>query len=109
MVSPAVGRFIGPQRSDWIRARRRGGVLVVGRATAECLRLLTVRLRRLLSVSGTELAAKTALTMVLFSRAGYLAPLIAINVVHLLGLAVVYRLVMYTPSRESLPHRPAEV
>jgi len=69
----------------------------------------TVRLRQLLTVSGIEFAAKTALTMILFSRAGYLAPVIAINLVHLLGLGVAYRRLMNAPSSAPLPSRPAEV
>jgi hypothetical protein len=65
----------------------------------------TVRLRQLLTVSGIELTAKVVVTMSLFSELGYLAPLVAINAIHVLGLAVAYRRLMPTPPAQSI-HPP---
>lgn len=48
-------------------------------------------LRPLVRVAALELTAKLLLTFVLFSRFGILAPLIAINVTHLCGIAWAYR------------------
>lgn len=50
----------------------------------------TVRLRGLIAISGVEFAAKLALTVMLFPRLGYLAPLAALNIVHICGVAWAY-------------------
>lgn len=49
-----------------------------------------VRLRALVWISLVEVAGKLALTVALFDWAGYLAPLIAINVMHVGGVALGY-------------------
>ena len=49
-----------------------------------------VRLRALIVVTFVEVAGKVALTVALFPWIGYLAPLVAINVVHLSGIALGY-------------------
>jgi len=50
-----------------------------------------VRLRTLNIAAATEVGAKIVLLLALFSVAGYYSPLIAINVVHLCGVAFLYR------------------
>jgi O-antigen/teichoic acid export membrane protein len=49
-----------------------------------------VRLRSLIVVTFVEVAGKVALTVALFPWLGYLAPLVAINIVHLGGIALGY-------------------
>jgi len=49
-----------------------------------------VRLRALITVSGIELLVKLALTIALFPRLGFLAPLAALNIVHICGIAWAY-------------------
>jgi O-antigen/teichoic acid export membrane protein len=50
-----------------------------------------VRLAPLLAIMGIELAAKVALMAVLAPASGFAAPLIAINLTHLLGIAWAYQ------------------
>jgi O-antigen/teichoic acid export membrane protein len=54
----------------------------------------TGRLRRLLPLMATEVLEKIVLTAAMIGSLGLLAPLIAINVVHALGLAYGYRYAM---------------
>lgn len=49
-----------------------------------------VKMRALLLVSGFEFCAKLLLTVLLFPRVSFLAPIIAINVVHIFGMALGY-------------------
>lgn len=49
-----------------------------------------VRLRALIVVTFVEVAGKVALTVALFPWLGYLAPLVAINLVHMSGVALGY-------------------
>jgi membrane protein EpsK len=49
-----------------------------------------VRMQPLLIVAGVEWGAKLALMILLFPTVGYIAPLIAINMVHLCGVAIAY-------------------
>jgi O-antigen/teichoic acid export membrane protein len=51
----------------------------------------TLRLKSLLQVAGLEVLGKLALSLILFPRIGYLAPLAAINIIHAGGLFVLYR------------------
>lgn len=68
--------------------------------------LAVVRLKSLLIVSGVELIAKLSLTLLLLPQTGYLAPLIALNVVHLAGAALAYRHLLLSAGKE-LPDRAA--
>jgi O-antigen/teichoic acid export membrane protein len=47
-------------------------------------------LRPLIRVAGAELVIKLVLILVLFNQVGYLAPLIAISVTHICGIAIAY-------------------
>lgn len=49
-----------------------------------------LKLRGLVTVSGIEVIGKLTLTLVLFPKFGYLAPLIAISAVHIAGIAYAY-------------------
>jgi hypothetical protein len=42
-------------------------------------------------IACVEVAARLALTVALYPRFGYLAPLVALNVVHLCGIATAYQ------------------
>jgi len=53
-----------------------------------------VRLKSLNTIAGLELIGKLVLTLVLFPRVGYLAPLIAISAIHVGGIAFAYRLMI---------------
>jgi O-antigen/teichoic acid export membrane protein len=49
------------------------------------------RFRLWTGIACVEVAARLALTVALYPRFGYLAPLVALNVVHLCGIAVAYQ------------------
>jgi O-antigen/teichoic acid export membrane protein len=51
----------------------------------------TVKLKRLNIVAGIEVMGKLLLIFLLFPKLSYLAPLIAVNVVHIGGVALAYR------------------
>jgi hypothetical protein len=50
-----------------------------------------LNLRPLNILQAVELGSKIIITFILFPYTGYLAPLIAINIVHILGVAIWYR------------------
>lgn len=52
---------------------------------------VTLRLRPLVAIMSVELTAKIALIVALVGSVGFLAPLAAINITHLLGVAWAYR------------------
>lgn len=61
----------------------------------------TVRLGSLIRVSAAELAGKLLLTVLLFPRLGYVAPLLAVNLVHAGGIAWAYRRLVH--ARRTVP------
>jgi hypothetical protein len=52
---------------------------------------VTLRLRPLVAIMSVELTAKIALIATLVGTVGFLAPLAAINITHVLGTAWAYR------------------
>jgi hypothetical protein len=62
----------------------------------------TVRLEPYLRIAAVELAGKLILTTILFPWTGYLAPLIAVSVVHVLGVAAAYRRLALVPPDEGI-------
>lgn len=60
-----------------------------------------VRLAALNRAVGVELAARVAIAIGLFPLMGYLAPLVAVNVAHVSGVAVLYRRIVPKPRTES--------
>jgi hypothetical protein len=62
----------------------------------------TVRLEPYLRIAAVELAGKLILTTILFPWTGYLAPLIAVSAVHVLGVAAAYRRLALVPPDEGI-------
>jgi O-antigen/teichoic acid export membrane protein len=89
-----VELWVGPEHAPRSRlAYLLAGGAVVWLASARLpavFALSMVRLRALIVLASVELAGKLALTWVLFPWAGFLAPLVAINLVHLAGVAPGY-------------------
>lgn len=89
-----VELWVGPEHAPQSRlAYVLAGGAVVWLAAARLpaiYALSMVRLRALMVVALVEVAGKLGLTWVLFPWLGYLAPLVAINLVHLAGVAAAY-------------------
>ena len=68
------------------------GILWMGLARLpSSLSYALARLRLWNSLSFIEVAARLGLTVVLYPRFGYLSPLVALNIVHICGIAVAYQ------------------
>jgi hypothetical protein len=65
----------------WLGAARLPAVFAYG----------TVQLGQLIKVAGIEVICKVLLTFLLYPRMGFVAPLAAINAVHLGGIFLLYR------------------
>jgi O-antigen/teichoic acid export membrane protein len=90
-----IALWVGPEHAPAERASYwlAGGAifwLTVSRP-AMVVALAMVRLSPLLLIMAAELATKIALTAAFAERAGYAAPLFAINLTHLLGIAWAYQ------------------
>lgn len=89
-----VGLWVGFDRvpeSHWAYVLAGGAVFWLGMSRLQSVFAYSlVRLEPLVRLSAIELAMKLVLTFVLFHYVGFLAPLIAINVVYLCGVAYAY-------------------
>lgn len=90
-----VAAWVGaPQAPDrpWAYALAGAAVFWLGVARLPAvLAFATVSLGGLLRVAGIEAAGRLVLILLLFPRAGYLAPMLATNIVHAGGVAWAYR------------------
>ena len=96
LLGPVVVRlWVGAENAPdapWAYVLAGGAVFwLVGARTPAIFAFSLLRLRGLNLAAGIEVTAKLALLLALFPVAGYYSPLIAINVVHLGGVALLYR------------------
>jgi O-antigen/teichoic acid export membrane protein len=89
-----VGLWIGhgeaPQNA-WAYVLAGGAVFWLGSSRLQAVFAYSrVKLRPLIRLSATELAAKLILVFALYPYVGYLSPLIAINLVYVCGIAYAY-------------------
>ncbi|MDE2127232.1 MAG: hypothetical protein KGJ62_11630 [Armatimonadetes bacterium] len=95
-VNP-VGYWLAGAAVFWLVAARLPAVVAFS----------TVRLRPLNLVAGAEVGGKLLLTVLLFKSIGYLAPLAALSIVHICGVAFAYQRLTAQTAQQSGGMAPA--